>query len=414
MIKFDFDKDCCGCTACANSCNHGAITMKPNDEGFLMPIVDTSKCVDCGLCDKACPHLNTPTDISGFSLESFKEKKSYLYFSKDDRRKCSASGGLVYDIYNKVLSDGGLVCGCVWNEKMEAVHIISDKIEDVYRMQSSKYVQSDMQDCYRIIRKTLRSGRKVVFCGTPCQTAGLNAYLGHADRSNLISICLICHGVPSPGVWSRWKDIVEKKYHGRLVDVNMRDKGYRGYSTSYVRYSLDCPPARGGSVSDLHTSVKLRNVGIPTYLSDPYIFLFTDNLYLRHSCNHCQYKADQNGADIIVGDYYKSTHEAGNAGCSCVFAMSEKGNEYIASLDGVTILTDYDTIGQANPMLWKSVKEHSRRNEFFDRYKAQDADMALFVDFLSFQFKVKKILYKLGLFGMIRNLLKRADSLWQK
>lgn len=82
MIKFDFDKDCCGCTACANSCNHGALTMQHNEEGFLMPHVDESKCVDCGLCDKVCPHLNTSTDLSKFSLESFKNKKAYLYFHR--------------------------------------------------------------------------------------------------------------------------------------------------------------------------------------------------------------------------------------------------------------------------------------------------------------------------------------------
>lgn len=406
MIQFDFDKDCCGCSACANSCNHEAITMKPNAEGFLMPVMDTEKCIGCGLCDKACPHLNTSMDRSKFSLESFKEKKTYLYFSKDDRRKQSASGGFVYDIYNKVLEDGGLVCGCVWNENMEAVHILSDKIEDIYRMQSSKYVQSNLQDCYKLIRKALGNGRKVAFCGTPCQTAGLNSYLGKTDRANLISICLICHGVSSPGVWDKWKSILEKKYKGKLVDVNMRDKSYKGYSTSYVRYSFDCPPARGGHVSDLHTSSKLRNVGIPTFLSDPYIFLFTDNLYLRHSCNHCQYKADQNGADIIVGDYYQSLPEAGNDGCSCMFAMNEKGERFIKELNGHVVPTDYKTIGSVNSMLWKSVEEHPRREKFFAKYNSEhEQSEKLFVDFLPFRFKVKKVLNQLGVFGVARKII---------
>lgn len=408
MIQFDFDKDCCGCTACANSCNHGAITMKPNNEGFIMPVVDTSKCINCGLCDQACPHVNTSTDISRFSLESFKGKKAYLYFSKNKRRKESASGGLVFDIYNKVLAEGGLVCGCVWDDNVEAVHILTDKIEDMQKMQSSKYVQSNMQECYRSIRKALKEGCKVAFCGTPCQTAGLNTFLGKTDRSNLISISLICHGVPSPGVWSRWKSIIEKIYNGKLVDVNMRDKSYKGYGTSYVRYTFDCPPACGGSIVDPHTSSKLRNVGMPTYLSDPYIFLFTDDLYLRHSCNHCQYKADQNGADIIVGDYNQSIPEAGNDGCSCMFAMNEKGERFISELDGHVIPTDYKTIGSVNSMLWSSVTEHSRRDEFFQRYMhEEEISEKLFTDFLPFRFHIKKLLNELGVFNIVRSILKK-------
>ena len=422
MIKFDFNQNCCGCTACVNSCAKGAITMQQNDEGFMMPVVDESKCVDCGLCDKVCPHLNTSEDRSNFSLESFKDKKSYLYYSNKLERKDSASGGFVYDAMKAIVDNGGLACGCVWDENLRAVHIVSDKQEDLLHMQSSKYVQSDMQGCYKEIKVALKSGRKVVFCGTPCQTAGLKHYLGKADKTNLISICLICHGVASPGVWDRWKTVMEKKHHGKLIYVNMRDKSYKGYSTSYSKYTFidkkKSEPlahekvghaSHGTNVdkSNPHTSlISTRNVGMPTYLADPYIFLFTDDLYLRHSCNQCQYKADNNGADIIVGDFYASTEGAGNLGCSCVIAMNEKGPEFIDSLDGTIKKSSYIQVGSVNSMLWKSVKEHPNRTAFFERYKAEtEPSERLFTDFLPMKFKVKKVLNQLGLFSVARKLL---------
>ena len=385
--------------------------MMPNDEGFLMPVVDKEKCVQCGMCDKSCPHLQIAAGSGQHSFQDFKDRKAYLYYSNEEARKESASGGFVYDLNSLVVARGGYAAGCIWDDEVVARHIVSNEQRDLQRMQSSKYVQSDMSDCYSEVRKLLKEGREVVFCGTPCQTAGLHQFLGKTDRTNLISVCLICHGVPSPAVWERYKKILEQKYHGKMIDVNMRDKSYKGYSTSYVRYTFDCPPARGGRDSDPRTSQNTRNVGMPTYLADPYLFLFTDDLYLRNNCTHCAYKGDGNKADIIVGDFYESTPGAGNLGCSCTIAMTEKGEHVMQQMQGSIIECPILTVGSVNNMLWKSVKKHPRRDEFFSLYKRGVESSDLFSQFLPLRFKVKRRLNQLGVFNAYLSLKRRVIHL---
>ena len=410
MIDFNLDKWCCGCTACASVCPVSAITMQPNSEGFMMPVVDKEKCINCGRCDRCCPHLNSSVDTGGFSLRSFDGKPSFLYFSKKKERKDSASGGFVYDAMRAVINKNGLICGCRWNDNIKAIHIVTDNEKDLHNIQSSKYVQSDMKECFKEIKSALKEGRKVLFCGTPCQTAGLNHFLGKFNNENLISICLICHGVPSPLVWEKWVRAMEVKYNGKLVNVNMRDKSYKGYKTSYSKYTFDSAfcthgqyPMSGshdcGKMNSAYLAESMKYVGMPTYLADPYIFLFTDNLFLRNSCYHCQYKADQNGADIIVGDFFESTPSAGNMGCSCVIAMTKKGEDYIRTLDGTIVESDFRTIGKVNPMLWTSVKENPRRQEFFYKMNITEGNFLYFINaFLPLRFKVKRYMNQIGLF----------------
>ena len=231
-------------------------------------------------------------------------------------REESASGGFVFAAMKSCLDNGGVVCGCVWDENMKAVHIITDKEGDLQRMQSSKYVQSEIGRCYSEVKAYLKRGRKVIFCGTPCQTVGLKSFLGRVDATNLISICVICHGTPSPLAWEKWKQAQDHKYKGKLEYVNMRDKHKKGYATTCCKY-----------VYDVNGTKKI--VERAAYIADPYVFLFSDSLYLRNSCYHCQYKADGNGADIIAGDFHASINEAGKWGCSSVFAMTPKGEDYI-------------------------------------------------------------------------------------
>lgn len=393
MIDFNFDQDCCGCSACANSCPVNAISMKPNVEGFLMPIVDIQTCIECNKCEKVCPHLNTTSDISSYSLSCFKDIPSYLYYTQDKARENSASGGFVYAAMKRCLDNGGIVSGCVWNEQFKAIHIVTDEVEDLPKLQSSKYVQSEIGSTFSEIKSALINGREVVFCGTPCQTAGLRTFLGKTNTSKLISICVICHGSPSPLVWKRWKECQEVKHHGIMTYVNMRDKHEKGYATTCCKYIYRC-------------NYKEKTVVRPAYLADPYVFLFSDSLYLRNSCYHCQYKADNNGADIIAGDFHASIKEAGRWGCSSLFAMTEKGRTFIEALPGYCEKGDSRKVASVNPMLWKSEKEHPMRNDFFKRIEngAIESD---FTRYLPRKFYIKGFLSKLGVFNLIRTTLKK-------
>lgn len=398
MINFDFNQHCCGCTSCANSCPTGAIRMLPDEDGFLMPSIDKDKCIDCGACDKRCPHLNTQVDIQRFSLDDFKGMPAYLYYSNKPERINSASGGFVYDAFMHFVENGGYAVGCIWNEELKACHVVCHNKEGVIKTQSSKYVQSDLGDCFRKIRDLLRQGEKIAFCGTPCQTAGVKQYLGKLSESEqFLSICLICHGVASPKVWQFYKGCLERKYDMRMVNANMRDKHNKGYSLSYARYAF----AKSVSGRSLETSVSW-----PTYLSDPYIYLFTDDLYLRNSCYSCKYKSVHTGADIIVGDFYASTQGAGNEGCSCLVALTDKGNQTIHSLDGTIKPSSIEEVGGVNGMICHSVVMNPKRNQFFaDLNNNPDMGMDLFKKYLPFRFYVKNVLGRLGLFKVVKKIL---------
>lgn len=393
MIDFNFDKDCCGCSSCANSCPVNAISMKPNPEGFLVPIVDKQLCIECGKCEKACPHISIKTDVSSYCLDCFKDKPAYLYYFEDPAREDSASGGFVYAAMRQCIDRGGVVSGCIWDENFKAIHVVTDKVEDLPKLQSSKYVQSEIGRTYSEIKSALIKGRDVVFCGTPCQTAGLRTFLGKTNTSKLISICVICHGVPSPLVWKRWKECLEEKYHGSLTYINMRDKHEKGYATTCCKYIFRC-------------ASKEKTLIRPAYLADPYVFLFSDSLYLRKSCYHCQYKADYNGADIIAGDFHASIKEAGRWGCSSLFAMTEKGRTFIETLPGYCKNGDSLKMASVNPMLWKSEREHSMRNDFFKRIE-NGAKASDFTHYLPHKFYIKGLLSKLGVFNLIRATLKK-------
>lgn len=182
-------KDCCGCNACMEICPRCCITMIADAKGFHYPKVDTTACVDCGACKKVCPFeeenikLNIP--LTAYAAWN-KDREEYL---------ASSSGGAAHVFSSYIIRQGGVVYGCT-SEGMHIRHIRVDSLSNLFKLQGSKYVQSDVRGLFSQVKADLKSGKPVLFVGTPCQVAGLKNYIKWIPE-HLYLVDLICHGVPS-------------------------------------------------------------------------------------------------------------------------------------------------------------------------------------------------------------------------
>lgn len=205
MYLISYIKDeCSGCTACEQVCNIHAITMQPDKEGFFYPVKNLDKCTNCGLCEQVCKFTNP-----FYSLE--KPLVFAAYMKDIQERKKSSSGGTFYAIAKDIINNGGVVFGAVMDENLNVHHSCAQTIDELQALRGSKYVQSDLQDCYSKIKGFLKSSRLVYFTGTPCQVAGLKGYL-RKDYPTLLTSDLVCHGVPSQSLFDKHIEYLKNKY----------------------------------------------------------------------------------------------------------------------------------------------------------------------------------------------------------
>ena len=188
MITLKSKIACCGCNACGDVCHVIAITFQTDNEGFWYPVTDTNVCDNCHACEKVCPIIN----IDKLKHNDFEEPKVYGCFNKDIViRFDSTSGGIFSVLAQHMYSQKGYVGGAIYTENFDVKNIISNDKQDLKRLRSSKYVQSNAEGLYRQVRDLLRAGERVLVCGAPCQMAGLRAFLHH-DYDNLIIRLLSC------------------------------------------------------------------------------------------------------------------------------------------------------------------------------------------------------------------------------
>lgn len=360
MIQISDKSKCCGCKACGDICPKQAISFSTDIEGFWYPQVDESKCINCGLCEKACPVIN----IAQLKKNDFdKPAHTIAAVNKNMRvRWDSTSGGAYTALAEGMLEQGGYISGAVYNKDFSVSSIVTNNPDDLGRLRSSKYLQSNPADLYKNIKQLLQNGEKVLACGTPCQMAALRSFL-RKDYENLIIVDIICRGVNSPKVYRAYLDSLEKRYNSKVVYVKAKNKelGWRNL-TRKVTFE------NGQSYYGV-------------FMDDDFRRGYHTNVYCRPSCYDCQFKGFPRMADITIADYWGiekvDKNLDMNIGTSMMLLNSNKGVAYFEKIKDKLEFreTAFEDILGGNIALRKSIEPATiDRKSFFEDLDANDFD----------------------------------------
>lgn len=353
---------CCGCNACEMICGKKAITMIEDEYGFRFPQIDTEKCVGCGSCQKVCCINN--------DVELCKPRTVYAasYKNKDISAK-SASGGIFAALAKQVLTEGGIVFGSAYTKQFDVEVISIEKIEDLPRLQGSKYVQSSMNSSFLKIKSELQTGRTVLFCGVPCQVEALKRFLGRSYE-NLLVVDIVCHGVPSNRMLKDYLAFLADKKQMEIQSIQFRTKtkGQNVYGEiAYRQFS--------------HTGeIAYRQEPLISYKSS-YYKLFLNCQTFRDSCYHCKFAGTKRPGDISLCDYWgiedehpdfvKEVEKEGLAGISAIMVNTNAGLAFFERLKQEFLLREstVEQVAKHNPQLQAPSVETAERKQVMDCYR---------------------------------------------
>lgn len=277
-------KKCLGCGACANMCNLDALHMRIDEKGFVYPRVDNNKCIHCNNCFLVCPAVSEHVMRVKHDV---KNNNVYSARIKDDEiRRKSSSGGMFYVLSNYILSNGGYVCGVVWNDDFSVKHICSNCVSDRDAMMLSKYIQSDTSSTYSEVRQHLLDGDLVLFTGTPCQCAALQLFLNHINTEKLFVMDVLCGGNVSPGFFKEYIKYIENLKKDKAKSVCFRTKKL-GWKQHHLKVELEHSVYEGARRDD-----------------EPFFSLYLGKQIIRDSCFSCGFATIERVSDITVGDFW--------------------------------------------------------------------------------------------------------------
>lgn len=376
MIDIKNNYDCCGCGACEQICPKKCIVLSEDQEGFVYPNVDKDICIDCGLCEKACPVINEGVEREPLHVYGAMNKNEEI-------RLKSSSGGIFTILAEQTIADGGVVFGARFNEKWEVQHNYTEIIEGIEALSVSKYVQSHIGNSYKEVEQFLKSSRKVLFVGTPCQVAGLKRFL-RKDYENLLLVDFICHGVPSPKVWRMYLDELIRTKCGvgknsvslslnEISNISFRDKsngwkkyGFRIWSKSAFKADINTVSEFGITLNEesiVYSELFSKNIYMRGFLTD---------LTLRPSCYKCSAKSGRSGSDITIADFWSIQLVApefdDDKGVGLVLVNTPKGRErYPLELTSYIDTTTDERYKNSNGGFKSSLKIHPKRSQFFNK-----------------------------------------------
>lgn len=352
---------CTGCAACVAACPKKAIQIKPNDNGFLQVYIDEFLCTECNRCRTICPQINTINQYPHSTI------KCYLAESMENAVvKTSTSGGIFFELAKWILDNNGIVFGASFNKEFELSIEAVDKVENLYKLQGSKYVQGSTKNSFQETRKILNEGKYVLYSGTPCQIAGLINYLNRS-YDKLLTMDFICHGVPSNEMF---------KEHIKWLETTKNEK-ITSYSFRSKKKSLDTKYT--SQWTTIRADDRIGKYEVPCAL-DPYYYAFLHFNSISDACYECKYANTKRVSDITVGDAWSEGEKSKNM-LSIVLLNTDKGRMYFSSilnrlrtvevsLDAVTERKDQlrHPASFENEADWKKLRKASNYTEYANQF----------------------------------------------
>lgn len=346
------DSLCYGCGACFSVCPVEAIRMVEDKKGFLVPAVDEEKCISCERCRNICP-----------ANQEFENKTTiqcvYSAWTADKHIRRESSSGGAFSLFAAAIlnaSEGNCVFGAGFDHNWKVVHQCVRRIDEISKLRGSKYVQSDIGNTFKEVKTELEAGHEVLFTGTPCQVAGLLSYLGR-EYSNLYTIDILCHGVPSPSVFEKYLNFIKRQNSDKITGIHFR----------YKRPSW--------SIFSMHISFSDHKAYIASKYKDPYLIGFLSDLYLRDCCHECKYASGHRIGDITIADFwgyqsYEKESKNDQKGVSMVAVNTDKGKLLFDRIGawGYRQEQTIDYAQKKNPGFKKPYEKNKRTDLFWNDY----------------------------------------------